>query len=122
MRILVVDDSPHDRAVVRKMLQQEGLEVVGEVSSGVQAVEQFRLLQPDVALVDLLLPQMSGVEAARAILALQPKATLVAMSGLSQPSVQAEVERVGIRGFVVKPIEKAELIHEIRQALIKPYK
>lgn len=116
MRALIVDDSALERVLVRNLLQQEGFVVVGEAASGVQAVEQFRLLKPDFALVDLMLPQMSGIEVARAVLTLQPSATLIAMSGLSQPSVQAEADRVGMRGFIIKPVERDELIEEIRHA------
>ncbi len=116
-RVLVVDDAAVERALVRGLLRQEGFEVVGEASSGVQAVDRFRALRPDVAVIDLMLPQMSGVEVARAILTLQPHAVLVAMSSLSQPSVKAEVVKAGMRGFVVKPIERKELVAEIRRAL-----
>ncbi|MEM7676100.1 MAG: response regulator [Myxococcota bacterium] len=116
MRILVVDDAHVERAVLRSMLEQEHFEVVGEASTGVQAVELFRSLRPDVALVDLLLPQMSGIEVARAILTLHPNASLIAVSGLSQGSVKAEAARVGMRGFLVKPVERTVLYREIRQA------
>lgn len=116
-RVLVVDDAAVERALVRGLLKQEGFDVVGEASSGVQAVDRFRALQPDVAIIDLMLPQMSGVEVARAILALQPRAVLVAMSSLSQPSVQAEVVKAGMRGFVIKPIERRALVAQIRGAL-----
>ena len=116
-RVLVVDDASLERALVCGILEQEGFQVVGEAAGGVQAVERFRALKPDIALVDLVLPQMNGVEVARAILTLQPTAVLVAMSGLSQPSVQAEAQRAGMRGFVAKPIEREELIAELRLAL-----
>ncbi|MEO1334109.1 MAG: response regulator [Myxococcota bacterium] len=115
MRILIVDDADVERAVLRTMLEQERFEVAGEASTGVQAVEMFRSLRPDVALLDLLLPQMSGIEVARAILTLHPHASLIAVSGLSQPSVKAEAARVGMRGFLVKPVERTSLYREIRQ-------
>ena len=116
-RVLVVDDAGLERALVRGLLEQSGFQVVGEAAGGVQAVERFRALKPDVALVDLVLPQMSGIEVARSILTLQPAAVLVAMSGLSQPSVQAEADRAGMRGFVTKPVDREELINELRHAL-----
>ena len=117
MRVLIVDDSSLERMLLKGLLQQEGFEVVGEAASGVQAVEQFRLLKPDFALVDLVLPEMSGIEVARAVLALLPDAVLIALSGLTQPSVQAEAQRVGMRGFIVKPVERRDLLQEIRSAM-----
>ena len=114
MRILLVEDSDVERALLKSLLSREGFDIVGEAASGVLAVEQFRRLKPDVALVDLLLPQMSGIEVARAILTLHPDAKLIAISGLCQPSVMAEVEAVGMCGFVPKPIDREELLSEIQ--------
>ncbi len=118
MRVLVVDDSAPERALLKTLLQQEDVEVVGEAAGGVEAVRQFRLLQPDVALVDLMLPQMSGIEVARAILTLQPQARLIAVSGLQQPSVLAEAGRVGMCGFVCKPVDRVDLMNELRRATV----
>ncbi len=117
MRVLIVDDAASERTLLRGILHQEGYDVVAEAVSGLQAVELFQQLRPDLALVDLMLPQMSGIEVARAILTLQPNAVLVAITGLTQPGVQAEAKAAGMLGFLGKPIERAKLMSEIGRAL-----
>ena len=117
MRVLIVEDSELERVLLRSILQRAGFEVVGEADSGVRAVEQFRLHQPDVAILDLMLPRMSGIEVARAILTLHPAARLVALSGLVQPSVKAEALQVGMREFIHKPIEQDALLQALRRAV-----
>ena len=117
MRVLIVDDAALERTLLTGILQQEGFEVIAEAVTGVQAVELHQQLRPDIAIIDLMLPQMSGIEVARAILALQPSAVLVAISGLSQPSVRAEARAAGIRAFVPKPIERGKLLAAINFAI-----
>lgn len=118
LRILVVDDSPTDRETVVAFLKAAGHDVVGEASDGVEAVDRFRELSPDVVVMDLVMAEMNGTDAARAILALNPDARLVAMSGLSQPSVQAEAVEAGMVGFIPKPVEEEDVVHEIQDAMM----
>ncbi len=114
MRVLIVDDAIAAREMIRLILESAGMSVVGEASNGVEAVKRYRELKPDVVIMDLVMPEMSGTEAAREILRLAPKARIVAVSGLSQPSVMAEAEAVGMTGFVAKPVDPAELVGELR--------
>lgn len=116
-RVLVVDDALTDRELVKTFLDKAGHTVVGEAGTGEEAVEAYRRLVPDVVLMDLVMPRMNGCDAARAILAFDPAARIVAMSGLSQPSVQADADEAGMLGFVPKPIEVDELLAEVDDAL-----
>lgn len=118
-RILVVDDAITDRELVKAFLTQEGYEIVGEAADGEQAVEQYEALAPALVLMDLVMPTMNGCDAARAILRRHPYARIVAMSGLSQPSVQGDAEAAGMVGFVPKPIEIADLLMEVSEALAR---
>lgn len=117
VRVLVVDDSVSDREVVKGMLRHAGHEVVGEAASGEQALSQYQALSPDVVIMDLVMPQMNGCDAARAILRTDPQARIIAMSGLSQPSVQGEAEDAGVLSFVPKPIEAEDLLAEVEDAM-----
>lgn len=117
VRVLVVDDSVSDREVVKSFLRQGGHQVVGEASSGQEALTAYRALRPDVVIMDLVMPKMNGCDATRAILREDPKARIVATSGLSQPSVQGEAEEAGATGFVPKPIEAEDLLAEIEAAV-----
>lgn len=113
LRVLVVDDSIAIREVLRQIVEGAGMEVVGEAASGVEAVELFRELSPELVLMDLVMPYMSGTEAALEILRIDPQARLIAISGLGQPSVMSEAQEVGMQGFVAKPFGPEELLQEI---------
>lgn len=116
IRVLIVDDSIASREAIRLMLEDSAMLVIGEASHGEEAVERYRALGPDLAVIDLVMPRMNGVDTARAILALNPKAILVAASGLSQASVRAEAAKAGFRGFLAKPFTKELLLAEISKA------
>src|SRR5262245_38570540 len=96
VRVLIVDDTIGARETIRRVLEAAKMRVAGEAANGVEAVARYRELRPDLVTMDLVMPEMSGTEAAREILAIDPKARIVAVSGLSQPSVMAEAEEVGM--------------------------
>ena len=116
-RILVVDDSFSDRELIKALLRDAGHEVVGEAMTGRAAVGQYGALRPDLVLMDLVMPEMNGVDAARAILRRDRGAKIIAMSGLSQPSVQGQAEEAGMLAFVPKPIEAEDLLAEVADAV-----
>jgi two-component system chemotaxis response regulator CheY len=99
------------------MLAGEDVEIVGEATNGVEAVTRYKKARPDIVLMDLVMPQMSGIEAARAILAHHPDAKIIPVSGLAHPSVMVEAESAGMLGFISKPVEREELIAEIAGAM-----
>lgn len=117
IRVLVVDDVMQDREELKRVLQHNGYEVAGEARDGEQAVAVFRKLRPDLILLDLVLPGMSGIEAAQEILAEDSEARIIAVCGLAHPSVQGEAVRAGFRGFVSKPVDVDVLLPEIEDAL-----
>jgi two-component system chemotaxis response regulator CheY len=117
IRVLIVDDAIAARESIRRILSEAGFQVVGEASTGLEAIERYRELWPDVVTMDLVMPHMNGIEAAAALLKVDVNARIIAVSGLTQPSVMAETERVGIIGFVSKPIEAEELVEEINSAM-----
>ncbi len=117
VRVLVVDDSVSDREIAKSFLKRAGHEIIGEAGCGEEAVRQYTALRPDVVIMDLVMPKMNGSDAARIILRADPGARIIAMSGLSQPSVQVEAEAAGILGFVPKPVESDDLLAEVAEAM-----
>lgn len=102
MRILIVDDSAMMRKMIAKTLQGGGHEVVGEASSGEQAIELFNRLSPDMVTMDITMRGMDGFEAARAILAQQSDAKILFLSNLDDEKYGAEVSQIGGLGLVTK--------------------
>jgi DNA-binding NarL/FixJ family response regulator len=108
-RILVVDDQAPFRAVVREMLQHAGFDVVGEAADGAAALAAARELLPDVVLLDVRLPDTSGVEVSRR-LSREARAPLVVLT--STDDYQYAVAEAGAAGFIPKARLSADLLRE----------
>ena len=116
IRVLIVDDHAVVRQGLRVLLEnQPQIEVVGEAPDGALAVEIARKLQPDVILMDLLMPGMPGIEAIRRLQELNlPSKVLVLTSSLENHLVKQALQ-AGARGYVLKAIRSAELIQAIER-------
>ena len=116
-RVLLADDLSFMRMVQREILKDKGFEVVGEASNGLEAVELFGQLRPDLTILDITMPQMNGLEATRKILALDPGAAIIICSALGQQKLILEAIQLGIKDFIVKPFKPERLLGAIRKAL-----
>jgi DNA-binding NarL/FixJ family response regulator len=117
--VLLADDQPLARAGLRTMLEScDDIEVVGEASSGVEAVELTRRAMPDVVLMDIRMPLMDGLEAARRIVADERLAgvRVVMLTTFDLDEYVYEALRVGASGFLAKDVEPSELRHAVRVA------
>lgn len=117
-RILIVDDHPVLREGLVSILNEEAdLVVAGEAGSGEEGVEQFRKLRPDVVLMDLRLPGMTGAEATEKILREFPEARVLIFSSYSGDEDIARCLRAGARAYLLKDMLRTELIAAIRTVL-----
>jgi len=115
IRVLIVDD----HAVVRKGLAmvlrlEPDIEVVGEAENGRVGLEAARSLNPDIALVDLVMPEMDGQEMALALRKSNPKIKIMMLTGTEVDDRVYDLVAVGVEGYVLKNIEPGELIRAIR--------
>jgi DNA-binding NarL/FixJ family response regulator len=118
IRIVVADDHPVVRFGVRNMLQNEpGFEVVGEAEDGDDAITQTLELEPDILLLDVLMPRLPGLEAMRAIMTKSPRVKIVLLT--STISVQQIIEalQIGARGIVLKQSVAGDLTQALRAVL-----
>ena len=114
--ILVVDDDNFVRVLVKDVLSQHGHTIV-EAADGAEALERYREARPQLVLIDLMMPNKSGMEALRDLRALDPKSRVLVMSTLDSDSlVQAALEQ-GATDFVVKPFHPLELSDAVTRAL-----
>ena len=109
-RILIADDAAHQRKAVREILESEGFEVVGEAADGHEAVSLFESLRPDMVLLDLVMPEASGLTALREIRVRCEDTPVVVCSGFGQERLAAEAVVSGANDFVVKPFHPFRLL------------
>ena len=114
VRILIADDHALMRQGLRQLCEQMGgFEVVAEVASGAQAVDVARTLRPDVILMDLMMPDVDGVEAIRRIMHENPAARIVALTMYRQEQYLLDAVRAGARAYLLKTVDAGELIAAI---------
>jgi len=117
-RILIVDDSWAWRRAVRSILQKHlDLVIIGECSDGLEAVQKSEELQPDLVLLDIGLPDLNGVEAARQIRKIAPVSRILFLTSYQGPEILHEAMSVGALGLVVKLKASRELLPAIRTVL-----
>lgn len=116
IRVLVVDDHPVVRRGIRSLLaEEEGFEVVGEAANGKEALEQVEKLHPDVILMDLVMPEMSGVEAIQRITVNHPEARILVMTSFAADDKVFPSIKAGALGYLLKDSDPEDLLHMIRQ-------
>jgi len=119
IRLLLVDDHAVVRSGLRMLLMsEEDMEIVGEAGNAAEALEAARLLKPDVILMDIGLPDMSGIEATREIRKLHPDAAVVALTIHEDEEYFFKMLDAGARGYVPKRAAPEELITAIRAAAV----
>ena len=112
IRVMVVDDfQPFRQFVCSKLEQRSGLQVVDEASDGLEAVAKAEELKPDLILLDIGLPILNGIEAARQILGLVPKTKIMFLSQESSTDIVQEAMSLGAWGYVLKTHVRIAEIH-----------
>jgi two-component system chemotaxis response regulator CheY len=118
-RVLVADDASFMRQMIRDIIEPEGYEVVGEASDGVDVVDKFRQLQPDVVMMDIVMPKRSGIDAVKSIMDLDPTARVVMCSALGQEALVMEAIQAGAKDFIVKPFKPDAVVATLAKVLEK---
>ncbi|HEY1296967.1 MAG TPA: response regulator transcription factor [Chloroflexota bacterium] len=109
MRVLIVDDHPLFRDGLRSLLEVRGIDVVGEASTGREAVEQARRLQPEVVLMDLDMPEINGLAATRLISADLPTVKVVILTASEDDADLFEAIKSGAQGYLYKNLDSGEI-------------
>lgn len=115
IRVLVVDDSASAIKRLTSQLESLGHDVIGSASSGEEAVAKCETMQPDVVMMDIKMPGMSGLEATKKILALSPDTAIIVVTAQGQEAILQDAIAVGARYYITKPFDK----EQVKQALLK---
>ncbi|MZP30306.1 response regulator [Heliobacterium undosum] len=116
-RIMLVDDSPFIHKALSRALEPAGYEICGAFRNGQQAVENYGSLQPDLLIMDITMPIMDGVEAAREISSRHPGAKIMMLSAMGDEEILEEARNAGASGFMTKPFSNPELLEAVEKHL-----
>ena len=108
--VLIVDDSKFMRKVLRGMLEKHGYEVRGEAGNGAEALEMYLTARPDLVTMDINMPDVTGLDAVRNILAEDPGATIVMVTSIGTKDKVLEVIEAGAKNYLVKPFQEEDLV------------
>ncbi|NLK98559.1 response regulator [Defluviitalea saccharophila] len=117
LRFLVVDDAIFMRTVLKKMLSEEGFEVVGEAGNGLDAIQMAEKLKPDIVTLDITMPEMDGIRAVPEILKVSPNSKIIMCSALGQQAMVVDAIKKGAKDFIVKPFEKSRVLQAINNVV-----
>jgi len=118
-RVLIADDASFMRQMIRDIIEPEGFEVVGEASDGVEVIEKFKELHPDMVMMDIVMPKRSGIDSVKGIIAMDPTACVVMCSALGQETLVMEAIEAGAKDFIVKPFKPEAVVSTLKKALEK---
>jgi two-component system chemotaxis response regulator CheY len=115
-KILIVDDSAFTRNIHKQIVSSAGYDTI-EAENGKTALSVFQSQHPDLTMIDLLMPDMDGIEVLKQIRVLDPMARVLVCSTDRQKYRQAEAKEAGAAGFFAKPVNAEALIEKIKQVL-----
>lgn len=119
IKLVIVDDAPFIREAVRAIVVKAGFDFIGEAADGEEALEMILKKNPDVVIMDLVLPKKNGIEVTKEILALRPNTKVIACSTEGQEAMLIRAIDAGCVNFVSKPFVAEDLVKAIRTAMEK---
>ena len=119
-KILLVDDAAFMRKMIKDTLSKNGYTDLYEAVDGLDAVEKFTEIAPDLVIMDITMPNMDGLEALKAIRAKDPNANVVMCSAMGQESMVMDAVRSGAKDFIVKPFKPDRILKTVSTILGNP--
>ena len=116
--VLIVDDIAFVRKTLSDILTQAHYQVVGEASDGLEAIALYQKLRPDLVTMDIVMPQMSGIDAARKILKMDRHAKIIIVSAMGQENLIMEAINVGAKDYITKPFTAEDVLKTVERALM----
>jgi two-component system chemotaxis response regulator CheY len=115
--VLICDDAVVMRMMIKAILTKAGYEVVGEAQNGAVAVEMYRELEPALVTMDMIMPELDGINAVKQIIASDPGARIVMCTSMGQQQLVVDAIKAGAKGFVTKPFQPPKLLEAVEKAL-----
>jgi|GEM_PF-56645 len=115
-KVLIVDDAAFMRMMLKDILEKSGYEIIGEAENGEQALQMYKQFQPGAVVLNVVMPQMDGIEALKSIIAHDSAANVIILTALAKTVVVAETLKYGAKFFVAKPFQAETLIDMVRNS------
>ena len=115
--VLICDDAVFMRTMLADILTQAGFSVIGQAKTGTEAVEKYRELKPDLVTMDIVMPDMGGIDAVKIIMQEYPDAKVLMCSAMGQQSLVVEAIQAGARDFIVKPFQPSRVLEAVQRVL-----
>ncbi|AWC32312.1 response regulator [Bacillus cytotoxicus] len=113
-KILVVDDAMFMRTMIKNLLKSNPeFEIIGEAENGVEAIQKYKELQPDIVTLDITMPEMDGLEALKEIIKIDANAKVVICSAMGQQGMVLDAIKGGAKDFIVKPFQADRVIEAL---------
>ena len=116
-KILIVDDAAFMRMMIKDILTKNGFEVAGEGTNGLDAVDKYQELKPDLVLMDITMPEMDGIQALKKIKESDGSALVIMCSAMGQQAMVIDAIKSGAKDFIVKPFQAERVIESINKVL-----
>jgi len=117
--VMIVDDSPFARTLLADVLKEGGYEVVGEADSLEDTLAVYKEKKPEIVMMDIAMPDNDGFEVSRALLRQDPEAKVILSSSMKDEETETEAKRIGVSGYVQKPID-AEVLFTVIKKVLSP--
>lgn len=116
-KVIVVDDSATMRKIIAQMLMSEMYNVCGEASDGIEALEMYKELSPDVITLDIHMPKLSGMDSLKAILDFDHKAKVIMLTSEGQKETVMDAIKMGAKNYIIKPPERKNVLDKVEEVL-----
>ncbi|KGK97985.1 chemotaxis protein CheY [Methanococcoides methylutens] len=114
-KVLIVDDTAFMRKLLKNILFGAGFDIAGEAENGNQAVEMYKELNPDVVTMDIVMPDMNGIDALKQIKSFDKGAKVVMCTAIGQEKIVKTAIKLGAKGYIIKPFQAPKVLEEIKK-------
>ncbi len=115
--VLIVDDSPIIHNILRRTLEKLGYVAIGDAKNGKEAIDMYKELNPDIVFMDITMPVMDGIEAARNIRQINPDAKIIMLSAMGDDEIISQAKEIGVFEFLKKPFDEA-LVRSVLSTIV----
>lgn len=116
-KVLIVDDSSFLRNSLKKILEDSGYEVIGMAENGLEAISKYKELKPDLITLDIIMPQMNGMESLKLLRSVDPNVCVIMVSSMSSEQSVLDCVEAGAKNYILKPFEEKRVIEVIQKVL-----